>query len=59
MSYMVQYTFQISSYDQGIICWESRLSLDQNPQVLFNDRIAGDKDPQEVVIPCHETHGEK
>ena len=26
-------------------CWESRLSLYQNLQVLFNDRITEDNDP--------------
>ena len=25
------------------MCWKSQLPLDQNPQVLVNDRIAGDK----------------
>ena len=40
-------------------CWESRLSLYQNPQVLVNDCITRDKDPREEVIPCHETHGER
>ena len=38
--------------------WESRLPLNQNAQVLVNDRIARAKDPREVVSPCHETHGE-
>lgn len=40
-------------------CWESWLSLNQNPQVLVNDCIARDKDPWEAVSPCHETHGER
>ena len=39
-------------------CWESQFPLDQSPHVLVNDRIAEDKDPREVVIPCHKTHGE-
>ena len=39
-------------------CWESRLLLDQNPQVLVNDHIARYKDIREVVIPCHEIHKE-
>ena len=38
-------------------CWESRLTLDQNPQVLVNDRIARDKDPQEATSPCHKHTG--
>lgn len=38
-------------------CLESCFLLEQNPQGLFNDRIAKDKDPWKVVIPCCETHG--
>ena len=40
-------------------CWESRLSLDQNLQVLVNDRIAKDKDPRKAVSPYRETHRER
>jgi len=38
--------------------WESWLPLNQNSHVLVNDHITRYKDPQEVVIPCHETHME-
>ena len=40
-------------------CSESRLPLDQNPQVLVNDRIARDKDPRKAVNSCRKTHGER
>lgn len=51
--------YQTHNLCSDTTCWESWLSLEQNVQVLVNGRNARDKDPQEVVIPCRETHGER
>jgi len=37
--------YQTHDLCSNTTCWESRLSLHQNQQVLVNDRIAKDKDP--------------
>ena len=50
--------YQTHDLRSDTTCWESQLSLDQNPQLLIKDHITRDKDPWAAVSPCHETHME-